>query len=104
MYVAISKVDVDVSLQTPWGDGLDVSSLPPLTRMMPRLEDAHVELWANSRVAAQGETSISIGNNDLHRCAHARRAAGLCLRACILCVQLWLAAGPGSGLLGVTKD
>ena len=42
--------------------------------------------------------------NDLHRCADARRAAGLCLRACILCVQLWLAAGPGPGLLGVTKD
>ena len=31
-------------------------------------------------------------------------AAGLCLRACKLCVQLWFAAGPGSGLLGVTKD
>ena len=31
-------------------------------------------------------------------------AAGLCLRACKLCVQLWLAAGPGPGLLGVTKD
>ena len=31
-------------------------------------------------------------------------AAGLCPRACTLCVQLWIAAGPGSGHLGVTKD